>query len=227
MSQFSINPNWYDIAPTSTRKPNLIQRCFNTFFCRQTSSGERQKKFTKDYILNNLSRIIIWMIYILINLALIIYVIIYRAYQQKAYVFVVIARIGGILLDFNCALVIALMLKRTILIMRSTKILRKFLPIDDHIDFHRIVGRFIGVLAIVHTAGHIANFIHLDKSGMQPRKKLSLIYYLYALNYVYFYFRLCFLGVFSKFRQLCQSVQRSHFLSFYVGLYSVLFIVIN
>jgi hypothetical protein len=66
------------------------------------------------------------------------------------------------LLNFNCALVIVLMLKRTILLIRTNKFLRKLIPVDDHIDFHKIVGRVIAGLAILHTIAHMANFGRLD-----------------------------------------------------------------
>ena len=75
---------------------------------------------------------------------------------------VVLARVGGMLLNFNCALIIALMLKRTILLIRTNKFLRKFIPVDDHIDFHRVVGRVIAGLAVLHTIAHMANFGRLE-----------------------------------------------------------------
>jgi hypothetical protein len=90
-------------------------------------------------------------LYILINLGLSFYVVIYRATVTKANVLIIFARIGGMLLNFNCTLVIVLMLKYTILMVRSNTYLRKWIPVDDHIDFHRFVGRFITVLVIFHT----------------------------------------------------------------------------
>lgn len=66
------------------------------------------------------------------------------------------------LLNFNCAFIIVLMLKRTILIIRTITILRKLIPVDDHIDFHRVVGRVITGLAILHTIAHMANFGRLS-----------------------------------------------------------------
>jgi hypothetical protein len=97
------------------------------------------------------------LLYILINVGLTIYVIIYRAVVQRLSVFLVFARICGMLLNFNGSLIIALMLKQTILLLRTTK-LHTMLPIDDHIDFHKFVGRFIGILSVVHTIAHICNF---------------------------------------------------------------------
>ena len=97
-------------------------------------------------------------IYLLINLVLLLYVIIYRVVVTKSHIFVVFARIGGMLLNFNCALVIVLMLKHIILVIRTIKFLRKIIPVDDHIDFHKVVGRVIAGLAILHTIAHMVNF---------------------------------------------------------------------
>ena len=96
------------------------------------------------------------------NIALSLYVIIYRVVTLKDHVLVVFARIGGMLLNFNCALIIVLMLKRTILLIRTNKLLRKLIPVDDYIDFHRLVGRVIAALAVMHTIAHMANFGRLD-----------------------------------------------------------------
>ena len=97
-------------------------------------------------------------LYLLINLALTLYVIIYRIVVTNSNVLVILARIGGMLLNFNCALIIVLMLKQTILVIRTNTVLRKRLPVDDHIDFHKVVGRVIAGLAILHTVAHMANF---------------------------------------------------------------------
>jgi hypothetical protein len=66
------------------------------------------------------------------------------------------------LLNFNCAFIIVLMLKQTILLIRTNELLRKLIPVDDHIDFHRVVGRVITGLAILHAVAHMANFGRLS-----------------------------------------------------------------
>jgi len=50
------------------------------------------------------------------------------------------------------------MLKQTISLIRTNTLLRKLIPVDDHIDFHRVVGRVIAGLAILHTISHMGNF---------------------------------------------------------------------
>ena len=102
--------------------------------------------------------------------------IIFRTIVRKSHVLVLFARIGGMLLNFNCALVIVLMLKRTILLIRSNKFLRKLIPVDDHIDFHKIVGRVIAGLAILHTVAHMANF-----GRLHGKKKNRMIFVLFDI----------------------------------------------
>lgn len=158
LSQFTVNPNWFVNTSNTGTPQNQLQE-FLSKLCWQQSMYEQQKnKLTVDYIKDNVSRIVFVILYLLINLALSLYVIIYRSVVTKSHVLVVIARIGGMLLNFNCALVFALMLKRTILLIRTYKLPRKIIPVDDHIDFHKVVGRVIGVLAIIHTIAHMSNF---------------------------------------------------------------------
>jgi predicted ferric reductase len=119
--------------------------------------NEQTKKLTLDNLRNNLPRVITILLYILINVGLIVYAIIYRAVVLKAHVLIVFARISAMLLNFNCSFVIVLMLKQTILVVRTTR-LHRWLPIDDHIDFHKFVGRLIAALSIFHTIAHMSNF---------------------------------------------------------------------
>ncbi len=111
---------------------------------------------------NNLSRIVLFILYILLNHALLLYVVIYKSVVTKSNVFEVFARAGGMLLNLNCSLVLVLMLKQTVLFIRSMRLLRKLIPVDSHIDFHKFVGRFIAVLAIVHMIAHMINYGRLQ-----------------------------------------------------------------
>jgi hypothetical protein len=178
----NIDPNWFISQPVQPPASQFPRRCCSKLFYLKRSDKTHRKKLSKDYIRNNLSRIIIWILYILANLGLVIWVCIYRAYQQRLPVSLVLARIGGMLLDFNSALMVTLMLKRTILILRSIEFIRKMIPIDDHIEFHKIIGRFIALLVILHASGHMAHFALLVHSNLQPSKKYCLIF---DLNIIY------------------------------------------
>jgi hypothetical protein len=158
LSQFTVNPTWYIQSKPSAPKKNLVQRFYSNLCWRQTIHEQRKKKLTTEYLRDNLSRVLVLLLYIVVNIALSVYVLIYRIVTLKAPALLVIARITGILLNFNCALIIALMLKRTILLIRSNRLLRQLIPVDDHIDFHKVVGRAIALFAVIHTIAHMANF---------------------------------------------------------------------
>ena len=59
-------------------------------------------------------------------------------------------------LNFNCMWVLVLMLRKCITLLRMTKLCH-VLPIDQHILFHKMVGRTIAVFSLVHTGAHIGN----------------------------------------------------------------------
>jgi NADPH oxidase 5 len=98
------------------------------------------------------------MLYIIGHVLLATYIVIYRLGKNKSHVLVVIARTTGMLLNVNCALIVILMLKHSILLIRTNRLLRRLIPVDDHIEFHKFVGRVITCLAFVHSIAHMANF---------------------------------------------------------------------
>jgi uncharacterized membrane protein YtjA (UPF0391 family) len=111
------------------------------------------------YIKNNANRIAFCILYILSLISLIVYVIIYRVVIVKTpSIWQVFARIGGMLINFNFAIAISLMLKQTMTIIRRFYYLRLFIPVDDHIDAHRLVGTMLFISAIVHSLGHAIHF---------------------------------------------------------------------
>ncbi|NWR55342.1 NOX5 oxidase, partial [Bucorvus abyssinicus] len=75
---------------------------------------------------------------------------------------VVVARGCGQCLNFNCAFLAVLMLRRCLTWLRATPI-AKVLPLDQHVVFHQLVGYVVLVLAAVHTGAHIANFSRLAR----------------------------------------------------------------
>ncbi|CAF3083659.1 unnamed protein product [Rotaria socialis] len=154
---FTDFPTWVSIVKPSPVRQNIIQRYFMGCCQQDYNNEELTRKITFDRLKDNVPRVIAVLLYILVNIALMLYVIIYRVVVTKANVFVVFARIGGMLLNLNCSLIIVVMLRRSIFLIRATP-LHRFLPIDDHIDFHKFLGRFIGALSILHTLAHAINF---------------------------------------------------------------------
>ncbi|CAF1628659.1 unnamed protein product, partial [Rotaria magnacalcarata] len=158
LSQFTVHPTWFMNSPSSQpEKQSKFQELFSNHYCKRENMEQKKNKLSIADMKKNLSRIIMLIIYLLINHGLVIYVIYYRTIKVKLNVPIVFARICGMLLNFNCTFIIVLMLKQTIRIIRSNKFLRKGIPVDDHIDFHKVVGRIIVVLSILHTIAHVVN----------------------------------------------------------------------
>jgi len=63
-------------------------------------------------------------------------------------------------LNFNCTFVLVLMLRHCITFLR-TRGFSLFLPLDQHIYFHKITGFFIFGYSILHTFMHLLNFSKL------------------------------------------------------------------
>jgi hypothetical protein len=107
------------------------------------------------YIKNNTNRLAFLMIYILTLIALIIYRVVTL---KNNTVWQIFARIGGILVNFNYTIAICLMLKQTMTIIRRLYYVRFFIPVDDHIDAHRLVGKVLFISAMIHSFGHAIHF---------------------------------------------------------------------
>ncbi|KAJ8311769.1 hypothetical protein KUTeg_011124 [Tegillarca granosa] len=117
--------------------------------------------FTSIYIRNNLRKIFFLIVYILTNIGLGFYA---GWTHRQSHVFLIIARICGMNLNFNCTFIVILVLRTLITKFRETR-LYKYLPFDQHIFFHKMVGVFIAVFAVVHASAHIANAVVVSQSG--------------------------------------------------------------
>lgn len=65
--------------------------------------------------------------------------------------------VAGQCLNFNCMMVLVLMLRHCITYLR-TRGFSQFLPLDQHIYFHKVTGVLIFVYSSVHTVSHLLNF---------------------------------------------------------------------
>lgn len=63
----------------------------------------------------------------------------------------------GQCLNFNCMMVLVLMLRHCITYLR-TRGFSQFLPLDQHIYFHKVTGVLIFIYSSVHTVSHLLNF---------------------------------------------------------------------
>jgi len=110
-------------------------------------------KKLKEKMCNKRGVIVFWFIYALINFATGITA--YFNYKDEP-IFEIIARMCGNSLNFNCALVLGLVLRKHFTWLR-TKGAGSFLPLDDYIELHKIVGIVILIETIVHTIAHLIN----------------------------------------------------------------------
>ncbi|NXN99084.1 NOX5 oxidase, partial [Rhinopomastus cyanomelas] len=82
-------------------------------------------------------------------------------------VWLLVARGCGQCLNFNCAFLAVLMLRRCLTWLRATPV-AKVLLLDQHVVFHQLVGYVVLVLAAAHTGAHIANFSRLSQQDGRP-----------------------------------------------------------
>ncbi|XP_078330195.1 NADPH oxidase 5-like isoform X3 [Crassostrea virginica] len=127
------------------------------------------EKFTWKYIRNNLRKVVFLILYVLVNVGL-------TAYTVNKYIdsnaFVIVARIGGMNLNFNCMFILVLMLRKCLTYIRATP-LAGFLPLDQNIQFHKMVGGMIAFYGILHTLAHIGNAMYTEFAT--PDKNLTTV----------------------------------------------------
>ncbi|XP_065168987.1 NADPH oxidase 5 isoform X2 [Atheta coriaria] len=116
----------------------------------------RPYQFTLPYVKNNYVYLIFLAGFVLVNMALFLS----RAIEYSlmgANICTIIARACGQALNFNCMFVLVLMLRQCITFLR-TRGWSAFLPLDQHIYFHKLTGMLIFGLSFLHTIMHIYNF---------------------------------------------------------------------
>ncbi|XP_015781033.1 NADPH oxidase 5 [Tetranychus urticae] len=137
--------------------------------------GYFARKLNLTYIRNNRTSVCFFAVYCVFNLTLFGWRVTEYAEEGKPEP-VWIARGAGICLNFNCAFIIFLVLRRTLTFLRTLGI-NDYFPIDQHIYYHKLCGYLIAFFSIIHTIAHLINFIHLsDERG------ISLAYFLFNLN---------------------------------------------
>jgi hypothetical protein len=142
---------------------NGSRRFLNCLKCCHDHKNDVKKKkinskFSKytrlSFYRNNLSFFAIIIFYIIISIILIS---VQLSYYSKYNWAVRIARTAGILLNFNCSLIILLVLRRLLTWLRNSFIGTNFLPLDDFIKFHKFIGFFIILISLIHTLAHAIN----------------------------------------------------------------------
>ncbi|XP_068225532.1 NADPH oxidase 5-like [Palaemon carinicauda] len=73
------------------------------------------------------------------------------------------ARACGHCLNLNCALLLLLILRRTVTKLRNSWI-GQYFPCDQHVHFHKLAGWMVFFLSILHTLFHLANFVNMSEA---------------------------------------------------------------
>ncbi len=108
----------------------------------------------RRYIQNNTALALLFFAWLAANAALFVHAV--QAYGDQN-VYVQIARGCGAALNFNGALILVPMMRTWLTWLRRTW-LGNYLPIDQHVDFHKLVGHVMFALAVVHTGAHLLNY---------------------------------------------------------------------
>ena len=69
---------------------------------------------------------------------------------------VIVARGAGMVLNFNGTFVVVLMLRSCLTWLRTTRV-GHYLPLDQTVLFHKMVGLVIAFFTLVHTVAHLVN----------------------------------------------------------------------
>jgi amino acid transporter len=148
------NKNTYKIEsdPNNEKKTFKIQLLLLDW---KAKIFKKRKFMRASFYRNNLPFFFTIFSYILIQIGL---VILQLYFYSNVVDSVKVARVGGILLNFNSCLIILLVLRRSTTWLRSSEFGRKFLAIDEFLNFHKFIGFFLVFLSIIHTFGHC---IHL------------------------------------------------------------------
>lgn len=112
-------------------------------------------KLRWEYISNNLVR---FNFFLAISIILIILFISRIFTYWGSCGFLILARASGQCLNFLCSIIVLLVCRRSISLLRSHGYGR-YLPLDDHVYFHKMIGVFIAIHSFTHTIGHIFNFL--------------------------------------------------------------------
>lgn len=105
------------------------------------------------YIKNNYAYLSFLTLYLAIHVGLVISRGIQFREKPPSYM---IARICGQCLNFNCAFILVVMLRNVITFAR-THGMASYLPLDEHIYFHKMCGWLILAFGLVHTLAHFIN----------------------------------------------------------------------
>ena len=117
-----------------------------------------------DYIRNNLQLVGFTIFFILLNLGLFISRFFtlwdFKNYDDTRNWCFIFAKAAGQTLNFTSMFIFVLMLRNCITRMRQMG-LGVILPLDQHIELHKVTGRLIVIYSLIHTGAHLGNFCEI------------------------------------------------------------------
>ncbi|CAL8130296.1 unnamed protein product [Orchesella dallaii] len=124
---------------------------------KQNVHLQRSNKFSTKYLKNNYVYLIWYHLFLIANITL--FSSRFFCYQKEnpcATIYLILAKSSGQCLNFNCTFLVILMLRQCLTFLRSRGA-SAFLPIDQHIKFHKLTGIFTFVFGVFHTVMHLIN----------------------------------------------------------------------
>lgn len=149
------------VSPVSWLRPHKQ----NSQTVTSPENKRTKKDYIKHYIENNWVKIAFLALYVAVNIFLF-FGAVERYADLGANVYVQIARGCGATLNFNGALILIPMLRHFMTWLRKSS-LNDYLPIDESIEFHKLIGQVMFALAIVHTIAHFLNYSTLPAPFLQ------------------------------------------------------------
>ncbi len=147
------------VSPVTWLKPRQSQRT-SVSWQKQWKS---QKARLSNSLKNNWVKVAFLGIYIAINLLLVFNATNHYAQESLP---IQIARACGAAINFNGALILIPVTRNLMMKLRKTPI-NYYLPIDEHLELHKIAGYVMFSLAIIHTFAHFAHYSTLEITLLQ------------------------------------------------------------
>eukprot|EP01095_Lingulamoeba_sp_RSL-Kostka_P005666 TRINITY_DN170_c1_g2_i1.p1 TRINITY_DN170_c1_g2~~TRINITY_DN170_c1_g2_i1.p1 ORF type:complete len:545 (+),score=177.86 TRINITY_DN170_c1_g2_i1:137-1771(+) len=125
-------------------------------FSKKKSWTKKKLDKAYRYLREHRSKVVIGLIYAFINVGLFIFWAVFNG-VAGANMFVVIAKGFGMMLNFNCALILLPVCRNIITALRATA-LNRWVPFDSNIMFHRRIAWVICYSAFGHGIAHYFNY---------------------------------------------------------------------
>lgn len=87
-----------------------------------------------------------------------------------------IARANAQVAMLNCVFVLLPMCRSITAVMKRSKLLWRYIPFDDHIEFHKISGSVLLIAGLIHTFAHVSNEIYLYLIATEDEIRRSIFF---------------------------------------------------